>query len=100
MHIASEAPQLPPSFEFTFKLPPKNERPLTSKKLPPYGNTAPPVSASKTVTDYHPGILFAKLKKKKLLRAPIIAWVGNSTLIDEGRKGLKSSRDISSRHEP
>ena len=35
MHIASQAPQLPPSFKFTFTLPPKNEKPLTTKKVPP-----------------------------------------------------------------
>ena len=32
LHIAGYAPQLPPSFEFTFTLPPKNEKPLTAKK--------------------------------------------------------------------
>ena len=31
MHTASEAPQLRPSFEFTFTLPPKNEKPLSAK---------------------------------------------------------------------
>ena len=40
MHIASWAPQLPPSFEFTFTLPPKNKNRLPPKKyrriaLPP-----------------------------------------------------------------
>ena len=40
MHIGSWAPQLPPSFEFTFTLPPKNGKPLTAKKLPPYCITA------------------------------------------------------------
>ena len=31
MHIASWAPQLPPGFEFTFTLPPENDKPLTAK---------------------------------------------------------------------
>ena len=39
MHIASEVPQLPPSFEFAFTLPPREEL-LTAKKLPPYCITA------------------------------------------------------------
>ena len=34
------APQLPPSFQFSFPLRPKNEKPLTAKKLPPYCITA------------------------------------------------------------
>ena len=34
------APQLPPSFQFSFTLRPKNEKPLTAKKLPPYCITA------------------------------------------------------------
>ena len=37
---AIEETQLPPSFKFTFTLPPKNEKPLTSKKLPPGGRIA------------------------------------------------------------
>ena len=40
MHIASQAPQLPPIFELTFTSPPKNEKPLTAKKLPPFCVTA------------------------------------------------------------
>ena len=40
MHIGSKAPHLPPCFEFTFTLPPKNEKPLTTKKLPLYCFTA------------------------------------------------------------
>ena len=40
MYIDSSAPQLPSSFEFRFKLPPKNEQPLTARNcrriaLPP-----------------------------------------------------------------
>ena len=36
----SWAPQLPPNFLSPFTLPPKNEKPLTAEKLPPYGITA------------------------------------------------------------
>ena len=44
--IAAE--KIPPYFGLPLppkSLPPKNEKPHTVKKLPPYGNTAPPVSA-------------------------------------------------------
>ena len=40
MHVARSSPQLPPSFECTFTSPPKNEKPLAAKKLPPYCITA------------------------------------------------------------
>ena len=40
----SQAPQLPPSFESPYSLPPKNGNPLTAERLPPYeyGITAEP----------------------------------------------------------